>query len=102
MVAAAHVAEAADRPDLSAMLPEARVALADIGLLDGEAASQGDTWRNALRCGPSAGAAHASLTLRAFDALCEANMPARFGRLEVEDVVRFLKGVPRALRGWTW
>lgn len=102
MAAAAHAMEAPGRPDLSTMLPEARVAFADIGLLDGEVDCQRDAWRNALRCGPNAGAAHASLTLRAFDALCERNMPARFGRLEVEDVVRMLSGIPRSLRHWTW
>ncbi|MBL7406418.1 hypothetical protein INQ30_29345, partial [Escherichia coli] len=41
-------------------------------------------------------------TLRAFDALCETNMPARLGRLEPEDVLRVLQGVERSLRLWTF
>jgi hypothetical protein len=103
MVAAAHVMGAAGRPDLSAMLPEARVALADLKLIPVEEESGPPAWRNCLRLAPGdGGAARAALTLRAFDALCERNLPARLGRLEADDVLRVLNGVVRSFREWTW
>ncbi len=103
MVAAAHILEAPARRDLAAMLPEARVALADLGVVPADPECGQPAWRNALRYELGAGdQAQASLTLRAFDALCETNMPARLGRLEPEDVLRVLQGVERTLRLWTW
>lgn len=103
MVAAAHVSEAPGRPDLSGMLPEIRVALTDLGCVDGDAGCGPDAWRNAMRLAPGdGGPARAALTLRAFDAMCARNMPARLGRLEPSDVVRVLSGVAHSLRGWTW
>lgn len=103
MVAAAHVMGAPGRPDPSAMLPEARVALADLKLMPVDEESGPPAWRNCLRLAPGdGGAARAALTLRAFDALCERNLPARLGRLEADDVLRVLKGVVRSFREWTW
>ncbi|MCI9878873.1 MULTISPECIES: hypothetical protein [Methylobacterium] len=103
MVAAAHILSAPGRPDLSAMLPEARVAFADLGLMPRDEGSGPPAWRNAVRLAPGeGGTGRAALTLRAFDALCERNIPARLGRLEVEDVVRVLKGVERSMQEWTW
>jgi hypothetical protein len=103
MAAAAHVMAAAGRPDLSVMLPEVRVALADIGLLPLNAESGAPAWRAAMRYPPEDGGdARAALTLRAFDALCERNLPGRLGRLEPDDVTRVLQGVVRSMRLWTW
>lgn len=103
MVAAAHILEAPARRDLATMLPEARVALADLGIVPADAECRRPAWRNALRFEPAMGGpAQAALALRAFDALCETNMPARLGRLEPEDALRVLRGVDRSLRLWTW
>ena len=103
MVAAAYVLSARGRPDLSAMLPEARVAFADLGLLPADEDGGTAAWRNATRLVPGdGGIERAALTLRAFDALCERNIPARLGRLEVDDVVRVLKGIERSMQEWTW
>ncbi len=103
MAAAAHVMAAPGRPDLSVMLPEARVALADLGLMPVDADSGRPAWHAAMRYPPEEGGhALAALTLRAFDALCERNMPGRLGRLEPDDVVRVLQGVVRSMRLWTW
>lgn len=104
MTAAAHVLRAPGRPDLSAMLPEARVALADLGLVPDDEGCGPPAWRSALRFVPGeGGAARAAITLRAFDAMCERNMPARLGRLEAEDVLRVLRGVrDRSFREWVW
>jgi hypothetical protein len=103
VAAAAHVLGAAGRPDLSVMLPEVRVALADLGLMPVDEASGPPAWRAAMRYVPGEGGpARAPLTLRAFDALCDRNMPARLGRLEARDVVRVLEGVVRSFREWTW
>lgn len=103
MAAAAHVMAAAGRPDLSAMLPEVRVALADLGLTPVDEDSGSPAWRAAMRYVPGdGGPAGAALTLRAFDALCERNLPARLGRLEPRDVLRVLEGVVRSFREWTW
>lgn len=103
MAAAAHLLDAPGRPDLSAILPEARVALSDLGVLPDDVGSQPAAWHNAIRLVPGEGGpAPAALTLRAFEALCERNMPARLGRLEPDDVVRVLEGVVRSMRLWTW
>ncbi|MGU3464360.1 hypothetical protein ACLBXO_05855 [Methylobacterium sp. C33D] len=103
MTATAHILEAPARRDLAAMLPEARVALADLGVVPVDPDCRRPAWSNALRYEPAMGGhAHAALVLRAFDALCETNMPARLGRLEPEDVLRVLQGVERTLRLWTW
>lgn len=103
MAAASHVFEAPGRPDLATLLPEARVALADLGLVPDDPGTQVPAWHNAMRHLPREGEqAQTVLTLRAFDALCERNMPARLGRLEPDDVVRVLNGVARSLQGWTW
>jgi len=103
VAAAAHVLGAAGRPDLSVMLPEVRVALADLALMPVDEASGPPAWRSALRYVPGEGGpARAPLTLRAFDALCDRNMPARLGRLEARDVVRVLEGVVRSFQSWTW
>ncbi|MEE7492118.1 hypothetical protein MOTC310_17220 [Methylobacterium oryzae] len=103
MTAAAHILEAPARRDLAAMLPEARVALAELGVVPADPDCRRPAWSNALRFEPAMGGpAHASIALRAFDALCETNMPARLGRLEPDDVLRVLQGVERSLRLWTW
>ncbi len=103
MVAAAHILDAPARRDLATMLPEARVALVDLGIVPADAECRRPAWRNVLRFETAMGdPARAALTLRAFDALCETNMPARLGRLEPEDVLRVLQGVERSLRLWTW
>lgn len=103
MAAAAHLLDAPGRQDPSTMLPEVRVALAELGVVPGDVEGQRDAWRNAMRHSASeGGAAQAATTLRAFDVLCERNMPARLGRLEADDVVRVLQGVVRSMRLWTW
>ncbi|SFG58223.1 hypothetical protein [Methylobacterium gossipiicola] len=103
MVAATHVLQVPGRPDLSSMMPEARVALADLALLPVDEAVGPAAWRNAMRPAPGeGGAARSALALRAFDALCARNMPARLGRLEARDVVRVLEGVVRSFQEWTW
>jgi hypothetical protein len=103
MAAAAHVFEATGRPDLTTLLPEARVALAELGLVPDDPGTQAKAWHNAMRHLPrEGGQAQTVLTLRAFDVLCERNMPARLGRLEPDDVVRVLQGVVRSMRLWTW
>lgn len=103
MAAASHLLDAPGRPDLSTMLPEARIALADLRVLPDDVTCHSQAWRNATRLVPGEGGpAHAALALRAFDALCERNMPARLGRLEPDDVVRVLQGVVRSMRLWTW
>ncbi|MFD1303681.1 PD-(D/E)XK nuclease domain-containing protein [Methylobacterium marchantiae] len=103
MAAAAHLLKAPGRPDLSTMLPEVRVALAELGIVPGDAGTHRDAWRNAmLHVAVEGGVAQTVLTLRAFNALCERNMPARLGRLEADDVVRVLQGVVRSFRHWTW
>ena len=103
MAAGAHLLDAPGRQDPSTMLPEVRVALADLGVVPGNADAQRDAWRNAMRhVAGEGGLAQASVTLHAFDVLCERNMPARLGRLEADDVVRVLQGVVRSLRHWTW
>ncbi len=103
VAAAAHVMGAPGRPDLSVMLPEIRVALADLRLLPEDDGCGPPAWRNAMRLTPGdGGSARAALALRAFDVLCERNLPARLGRLEPGDVVRVLQGVVRSMRLWTW
>jgi hypothetical protein len=103
MVAAAHVLAAPGRADLSAMMSEARVALANLGLMPVDEGSGPPAWRAAMRfASGEVGPEQAALTLRAFDALCERNMPARLGRLEPRDVVRVLEGIVRSFRSWTW
>ena len=67
MVAAAYVLTAPGRPDLSGMLPEARVALAALGLLPMDEGSGTPAWRNATRLAPGdGGTGLAALALRAF------------------------------------
>jgi hypothetical protein len=103
MTMAAHLLDAPGRTDLSTMLPEARVAFGDLRIVADDAECQPAAWRNAMLLVPDqGGAAHAAMALRAFDALCDRNMPARLGRLEPDDVVRALKGVVRSMRYWTW
>lgn len=103
MVAAAHVLAAPGRPDLSAMVSEARVALADLGLMPVDEGSRPLAWRASIRfAAGEVGPEQAALTLRAFDAMCERNMPARLGRLEPRDVVRVLEGIVRSFQSWTW
>ncbi len=103
MCVAAHLFAAPHRPDLSAVLPEVRVALADLGIVTVNTDCHTGAWRSAThRLSFEGGAAHAAQTLRAFDAIVAINIPARLGRLEVGDVVRVLKGVGRAMRLWTW
>lgn len=102
-VAAAHVLAAPGRPDLTAMLPEVRVALSGLGLMPADHGNGPPAWRAAMRLvAGEVTAEQAALTLRAFDALCERNLPARLGRLEAEDVLRVLQGVVRSFREWTW
>ncbi len=103
MAAAAHLLEATGRPDLSTMLPEARVAFADLGIVPVDIECHSAAWRGVTRLVPGEGGpAHAALALRALEALCERNIPARLGRLEPDDVVRVLQGVVRSMRLWTW
>ncbi|TGE02656.1 hypothetical protein [Methylobacterium nonmethylotrophicum] len=103
VAAAAHVMGAPGRPDLSVMMPEVRVALADLALMPLDEASGPPAWRAAMRYVPGdGGPARAPLALRAFDALCDRNMPARLGRLEPQDVVRVLEGIVRSFQSWTW
>lgn len=103
MAVAAHRLDVPDRPDLATLLPEVRVALSSLGVVPDDPVCGPLAWTNAMRHMPGdGGPAHAALTLRAFDALCERNMPARLGRLEANDVVRVLKGVGHAMRSWTW
>ncbi len=103
MCVAAHLFAAPQRPDLSAILPEVRVALADLGIVTEDGDCHTGAWRSATHgLSFEGGAAHAAQTLRAFDAIVAINIPARLGRLEVGDVVRVLDGVGRAMRFWTW
>ncbi len=103
MCVAAHLFDAPLRPDLSGLLPEVRVALAELRILDADVDCRAGAWRNAIIGPPfDGGAAHAVVALRAFNAVMAINLPARLGRLEVADVVRVLEGVAKSLRFWTW
>ena len=103
MAVAAYLMGAPPSQDLSVILPEVRVALCHLGVLPGDHGCGPEAWRavtSAVRFGGSA--SHAAMALRAFDSICEVNLPARLGRLESADVVRVLQGLSRAMRFWTW
>ena len=103
MVAACHVLVTEERPDLSLLLPEVHVALAELGLLPRPEGRGAAAWENSVRWLPAEGdVAQAALTLRAFDAMCASSLTARVGRLEADDVVTVLRGVTGAMRNWTW
>jgi hypothetical protein len=55
LTAAAHVLDAPNRRDLSAMLPEARVALAELEVVPADPACLRSAWRNALQYSPDDG-----------------------------------------------
>ena len=102
-IAAAHLVAAPERQDAAAMLPEAKVALAQLGFAVDDACCS-SAWQALLRftAGGDEAVPEAALLLRAFEALTERNLPARLGRLEARDVLRVLEGVQRSLRRWTW
>lgn len=103
MCVAAHLFDAPRRPDLSTLVPEVRVAFAELGIVDADVACREGAWRNATLGPPfEGGAAQAVVALRAFDAIMAVNVPARLGRLDVADVVRVLGGIGRSMRSWTW
>jgi hypothetical protein len=101
-IAAAHVLRAPARQDISEMLPAARVVLAERGIGHADSDCRVATWQHALHATSIENASEAVLLLRAFDILSEANLPARIGQLEPQDVARVLKGVQHSLRRWTW
>lgn len=102
-IAAAHLIDAPGRLDASAMLPEARVALAPLGGGLADDACGSEAWHRALHfVGGEEVVPEAALLLRAFDMLTERHMPARLGRLEPRDVLNVLQGVGRSFKRWTW
>ena len=103
MTVAALLMGASQKQDLSTVLPEILIALDDLGLMALNVGTSSAAWHNVTgNVGFEGKANHAAMALRAFDAICEVNLPARMGRLESSDVVRVLQGIERAMRLWTW
>jgi len=102
-IAAAHLIEAPGRQDAAAMLPEARLAFAPLGLGTADEACCREAWQRTLRfTGGGEVVPEAALLLRVFDALTERNLPARLGHLDPSDILHVLEGVQRSFRRWTW
>lgn len=102
-IAAAHLIDAPGRQDAAAMLPEARLALARLGLGATDDACYSKAWQRVLRfvAGEEV-VPEAALLLRALDTLTERNLPARLGRLDPRDILYVLQGVQRSFRRWSW
>jgi hypothetical protein len=91
-IAAAHLIDAPGRQDAAAMLPEARLALARLGVGATDDACCSEAWQRVLRFAACEEMVpEAALLLRALDALTERNLPARLGRLDPRDVLHVLK-----------
>lgn len=102
-ITAAHLIDAPGRQDAAAMLPEARLAFASLGLSAADEACCREAWQRTLRfAGGGEVVPEAALLLRALDALTERNLPARLGHLDPSDVLHVLEGVQRSFRRWTW
>ena len=85
------------------MLPEARLALARLGLGATDDVCCSEAWHRILHfVATEEVVPEAVLLLRALDALTERNLPARLGRLDPRDVLHVLEGVQRSFRRWTW
>lgn len=101
-IAAAHLIDAPGRQDAAAMLPEARLAFAPLGLGAADEACCREAWQRSLRFAGGEGVPEAALLLRALNLLTERNLPARLGQLDPRDVLRVLEGVQRSFKRWTW
>ena len=102
-IAAAHLIEAPGRQDSSAMLPEARVALSQLGFSTADDGCCSEAWQRILRFVVTEEIVpEAALLLRALDTLTERNLPARLGKLDPRDVLHVLEGVQRSFRRWSW
>ena len=102
-IAAAHLIEAPERQDATAMLPEIRLAVTRLGLAAVDDACYSASWQRILHfTGGSEVVPEAALLLRALDELTERNLPARLGRLDPRDVLHVLQGVQRSFLRWTW
>jgi hypothetical protein len=102
-IAAAHLIDAPGRQDITAMLPEARIALTLLGFESADEACCREAWQRSLRFVYfDERVPEATLLLRTLDILTERNLPARLGQLNSRDVLHVLEGVQRSLRRWTW
>jgi len=102
-VVATHLTKAAGRLDQSNILPEIRIALANLAGLSTPEEVFREAWSRMLRMRVEKGReVEAALLLRAFDLTAAHSLPARSGRLQPQDVLRILEGVQKSLRRWTW
>jgi hypothetical protein len=102
-VAAAHIISAPARQDISGMIPEIRVALAERGIGSADEAACDAAWQRIVRFTAAENVMpEAAAMLAALDGLTQRSLPARLGRLEPADVVNALEGVERSLRRWPW
>ena len=102
-VAAAHLIGALGRQDHASMLPEARLALAHVGVGGADDACRAAAWHRILQFTANEEVVpEAVLLLRALDIVTEHSLPARSGRVEPQDVLHVLQRVQHSLRRWTW
>lgn len=102
-IAAAHLVGAPRRQDTREMLAEARLVFSEFNIGASDEDADERAWQRILKFDPEESSLpEAALLLRALDLLTQRNLPARWGRLEPQDVLRILEGVQRSLRRWAW
>jgi REase_DpnII-MboI len=85
------------------MLPEIRVALAELGIGSADEAACNAAWQRVVRFTATVDSLpEAAVMLIALEGLTQRSLPAQLGRLEPSDVVLALEGVERSLRRWPW